>query len=59
VLIGFVRPFDHSTIGEITGEAKFAGSGEVQTVSGVKLKLDLDDFTDIRLGQGRRLEKVA
>ncbi|KAJ7802231.1 hypothetical protein B0H14DRAFT_1667535 [Mycena olivaceomarginata] len=46
-----------STIGAIAAEAKVAGSGEVQTVSGVEL--DLDDFTDIRFGQDRRLEDVA
>ncbi|KAJ6463351.1 hypothetical protein C8R45DRAFT_1220204 [Mycena sanguinolenta] len=45
------------TIGEIAAEAKTAGSGEVQTVSGVEL--DLDDFTDIRFGQDRRLEEVS
>ncbi|KAJ7046863.1 hypothetical protein C8F04DRAFT_1023816 [Mycena alexandri] len=45
------------TISDIAAEAKVAGAGEVQTVSGVEL--DLDDFTDIRFGQDRRLEEVA
>ncbi|KAJ7631908.1 hypothetical protein DFH06DRAFT_1479779 [Mycena polygramma] len=54
----FIDP-SHSrlTIGEIAADAKVAGSGEVQAVSGVEL--DLDDFTDIRFGQDRRLEEVA
>ncbi|KAF8172820.1 hypothetical protein K438DRAFT_1981304 [Mycena galopus ATCC 62051] len=54
----FIDPSrSRSTIGDIVTEAKIAGSGEVQTVSGVEL--DLDDFTDIRFGQDRRLEEVA
>ncbi|KAJ7888298.1 hypothetical protein B0H13DRAFT_2342012 [Mycena leptocephala] len=40
--------FDHR------GYHRIAGSGEVQAASGVEL--DLDDFTDIRFGQDRRLE---
>ncbi|KAJ7817691.1 hypothetical protein B0H14DRAFT_3741685 [Mycena olivaceomarginata] len=55
---GFIDPSrPRSTIGAIAAEAKVAGSGEVQTVSGVEL--DLDDFTDIRFGQDRRLEEAA
>ncbi|KAJ7115548.1 hypothetical protein C8R43DRAFT_123616 [Mycena crocata] len=50
-------PGSRSTIADIVGEAKVAGSGEVVAVSGVEL--DLDDFTDIRFGQDRRLEEVA
>ncbi|KAJ6524495.1 hypothetical protein B0H19DRAFT_972018 [Mycena capillaripes] len=54
----FIDPSQpRSTIGDIAAEAKVAGSGEVQAVSGVEL--DLDDFTDIRFGQDRRLEEVA
>ncbi|KAJ7145992.1 hypothetical protein C8R44DRAFT_656033 [Mycena epipterygia] len=54
----FIDPsVPRSTIGDIVAEAKIAGGGEVQAVSGVEL--DLDDFTDIRFGQDRRLEEVA
>ncbi|KAJ7754266.1 hypothetical protein DFH07DRAFT_1029824 [Mycena maculata] len=54
----FVDPsVPRSTIEEIVAEAKIAGAGDVQTVSGVEL--ELDDFTDIRFGQDRRLEEVA
>ncbi|KAJ6553970.1 hypothetical protein DFH09DRAFT_1366046 [Mycena vulgaris] len=45
------------TIEDIVAEAKVAGAGEVEAVSGVEL--DLDDFTNIRFGQDRRLEEVA
>ncbi|KAJ7659935.1 hypothetical protein B0H17DRAFT_1212739 [Mycena rosella] len=46
-----------STIEDIVAEAKVAGAGEVEAASGVEL--DLDDFTNIRFGQDRRLEEVA
>ncbi|KAJ7468501.1 hypothetical protein FB451DRAFT_1136619 [Mycena latifolia] len=45
------------TIEDLVAEAKIAGAGEVESVSGVEL--DLDDFTNIRFGQDRRLEEVA
>ncbi|KAJ7075630.1 hypothetical protein B0H15DRAFT_866096 [Mycena belliarum] len=45
------------TIEALVAEAKVAGAGEVEAVSGVEL--DLDDFTNIRFGQDRRLEEVA
>ncbi|KAJ7226307.1 hypothetical protein C8J57DRAFT_1731072 [Mycena rebaudengoi] len=54
----FINPTrPRPTIGEIVAEAKSAGSGEVDAVSGVEL--ELEDFTDIRFGQDRRLEEVA
>ncbi|KAF8627589.1 hypothetical protein AX17_006162 [Amanita inopinata Kibby_2008] len=54
----FINPSKpRPTIGQIVGEAKAAGSGKVDTVSGIEL--DLKDFTDIRFGQDRRLEEVA
>ncbi|PFH49996.1 hypothetical protein AMATHDRAFT_62013 [Amanita thiersii Skay4041] len=50
-------PKPRQTIGQIIAETRAAGSGEVDSVSGVEL--DLKDFTDIRFGQDRRLEEVA
>ncbi|KAJ7050909.1 hypothetical protein C8F01DRAFT_1343574 [Mycena amicta] len=45
------------TIDTIVTQCKVAAVGEVATVSGVEL--ELRDFTDIRFGQDRRLDKVA
>ncbi|KAF8885664.1 hypothetical protein BD779DRAFT_1533052 [Infundibulicybe gibba] len=45
------------SIGFIVSEARAAGGGEINDVTGVEL--DLRDFTDIRFGQDRRLEEVA
>ncbi|KAJ7484095.1 hypothetical protein B0H11DRAFT_1806991 [Mycena galericulata] len=54
----FINPsIPRPTIEGIVAEAKTAGAGDVHTVSGVEL--ELDDFTDIRFGQDRRLEEVA
>ncbi|KAG5636979.1 hypothetical protein H0H81_006185 [Sphagnurus paluster] len=54
----FINPSrPRKTIGEIVNEARAAGGGEVDAVSGVEL--DLADFTDIRFGQDRRLEEVS
>ncbi|KAG6856543.1 hypothetical protein H0H87_003362 [Tephrocybe sp. NHM501043] len=54
----FINPTKpRQTIGEIVDQARAAGAGEVDTVTGVEL--DLADFTDIRFGQDRRLEEVA
>ena len=38
-------------------QAAAAGSGEIETVSGVDL--DLEGFTEIRFGQDRRLDEVS
>ncbi|KAG6853861.1 hypothetical protein C0991_000622 [Blastosporella zonata] len=54
----FINPTcRRQTIGEIVNQARAAGGGEVEAVTGVEL--DLADFTDIRFGQDRRLEEVA
>ncbi|KAK0216026.1 hypothetical protein IW262DRAFT_1276839 [Armillaria fumosa] len=45
------------TMSQIIVEARTLAFGEIEAVSGVEL--DLDDFTDIRFGQDRRLEDVA
>ncbi|EGN94861.1 hypothetical protein SERLA73DRAFT_114320 [Serpula lacrymans var. lacrymans S7.3] len=45
------------TISELIAQAKTASAGEVDTVSGVEL--ELEDFTDIRFGQDRRLQEAA
>ncbi|KAF8990247.1 hypothetical protein BDQ17DRAFT_1372131 [Cyathus striatus] len=45
------------TIGEVVADAKVAANGDLDTISGVEL--NLEDFTDIRFGQDRRLEEVA
>ncbi|CAK5271046.1 unnamed protein product [Mycena citricolor] len=54
----FVNPTrPRPTIQGIVTQAKVAGLGAVETVSGVEL--GLKDFTDIRFGQDRRLDEVA
>ncbi|KAJ3872434.1 hypothetical protein F5051DRAFT_155993 [Lentinula edodes] len=45
------------TIGQITSQAKAASLGESEATSGVEL--ELDEFTNIRFGQDRRLEEIA
>ncbi|KAJ7058266.1 hypothetical protein C8F01DRAFT_1027798 [Mycena amicta] len=45
------------TIDTIVTQCKVAAVGEVAAVSGVEL--ELQDFTDIRFGQDRRLDEVA
>ncbi|KAJ4490696.1 hypothetical protein J3R30DRAFT_122797 [Lentinula aciculospora] len=45
------------TIGQITSEARAASLGESETTTGVEL--ELDEFTNIRFGQDRRLEEIA
>ncbi|KAF5392460.1 hypothetical protein D9757_002247 [Collybiopsis confluens] len=45
------------TIEKIAAEAKTASIGEMEATTGVEL--DLDEFTNIRFGQDRRLEEVA
>nr|GAT42948.1 predicted protein [Mycena chlorophos] len=46
-----------STIETIASKARVAAIGEAETVSGVEL--ELDDFTDVRFGQDRRIDEVA
>jgi anaphase-promoting complex subunit 1 len=41
----------------LISEARASGAGEVDAVSGVEL--DLEEFTNIRFGQDRRLEEVS
>ncbi|KAJ3905724.1 hypothetical protein F5879DRAFT_1074098 [Lentinula edodes] len=45
------------TIGQITSQAKAASLGESEATTGVEL--ELDEFTNIRFGQDRRLEEIA
>ncbi|KAF9073847.1 hypothetical protein BDP27DRAFT_1215348 [Rhodocollybia butyracea] len=45
------------TIGQIAADAKSACLGESEPTTGVEL--ELDEFTNIRFGQDRRLEEIA
>ena len=50
-------PQPRPTYGNLVSEARAAGAGEVDAVSGVEL--DLEEFTSVRFGQDRRLEDVS
>ncbi|KAF7297086.1 APC1-C domain-containing protein [Mycena indigotica] len=54
----FVTTFsDRPTVQDIIAQAKVVLTGEDDVVSGVEL--DLDEFTNIRFGQDRRIDEVA